>query len=117
GAIRAVPPGQNEAAVALNLSPWQRLAYVILPQALVAMLPPWGNLFIELLKNTALVSLITISELTFMGQILRNETLRTAEVFSLVLLLYFLMALVISRGIRFAERRLSFGLDRGGAPG
>jgi polar amino acid transport system permease protein len=53
---------------------------VILPQALVAMLPPWGNLFIELLKNTALVSLITISELTFMGQLVRNETLRTAEV-------------------------------------
>jgi polar amino acid transport system permease protein len=116
GALEAVPRGQIEAAEALNLTPRQRLWHVVLPQAAVAMLPPWGNLFIELLKNTALVSLITISELTFQGQLVRSETLRTPEVFGTVLLLYFLLALVITKTVRLTERRLAFGLDRGGAP-
>jgi polar amino acid transport system permease protein len=69
------------------------------------MLPPAGNLLIELLKNTALVSLITITDLTFRGQMLRAETLRTTEVFILLLLLYFAVALVITAGIRLLERR------------
>ncbi|CFO10578.1 binding-protein-dependent transport system inner membrane protein [Bordetella pertussis] len=69
------------------------------------MLPPTGNLLIELLKNTALVSLITITDLTFRGQLLRSETLRTTEIFTLVLLLYFAVALVITGGIRMLERR------------
>ena len=114
GAVQAVPRAQVEAAVALNLTPSRRLAYVVLPQAAVAMLPPWGNLFIELLKNTALVSLITISELTFQGQLVRSETLRTPEVFGAVLVLYFLLALAITKFMRVIERKLSHGLDRGG---
>src|SRR5581483_3269676 len=65
GAIQGVTRGQWEATVALNMSRAQALRRVILPQALVAMIPPWGNLFIELLKSTALVSLITLSDLTF----------------------------------------------------
>jgi polar amino acid transport system permease protein len=63
GAVSAVPRGQWEATVALNMSRAQALRRIILPQAFVAMIPPWGNLFIELLKATALVSLITISDL------------------------------------------------------
>lgn len=115
GAIQAVPAGQYEAAIALNLSRFQRMTRVIMPQAMLAMLPPWGNLFIELLKNTSLVSLITISELTFQGQILRAETLRTTEIFALVLLLYFIPAALISKLVRTAERRLAFGMDHGGS--
>lgn len=114
GAVQATPRPQVEAAVALNLTERQRLWYVILPQAGLAMLPPWGNLLIELLKNTALVSLITISELTFQGQLVRSETLRTPEVFGAVLVFYFLLALAITRSVRLAERKLAFGQDRGG---
>ncbi|MFQ6747534.1 ectoine/hydroxyectoine ABC transporter permease subunit EhuC, partial [Bordetella pertussis] len=105
GAILAVPAGQREAAVALNLTRARTIWRIILPQAVPAMLPPTGNLLIELLKNTALVSLITITDLTFRGQLLRSETLRTTEIFTLVLLLYFAVALVITGGIRMLERR------------
>ncbi len=106
GAIKAVPLGQREAGVALNLSRVQIMRRLILPQAIPAMLPPAGNLMIELLKNTALVSLVTITDLTFRGQLLRNETLRTPEIFGLMLLLYFAVALVITGGVRLLERKV-----------
>ncbi|CAB3629716.1 ectoine/hydroxyectoine ABC transporter permease subunit EhuC [Achromobacter dolens] len=106
GAIRAVPPGQREAGVALNLTPGQIMRRIVVPQAIPAMLPPAGNLLIELLKNTALVSLITITDLTFRGQLLRSETLRTTEIFTLMLLLYFAVALLITAGVRLLERRV-----------
>lgn len=105
GAMLAVAPGQREAAIALNMTSAQSLRHIVLPQAFPAMLPPTGNLLIELLKNTALVSLITITDLTFRGQMLRAETLRTTEIFFLLLLLYFAVALVITAGIRLLERR------------
>ncbi len=106
GAIRAVPPGQREAGVALNLTRRQIMQRIVLPQAMPAMLPPAGNLLIELLKNTALVSLITITDLTFRGQLLRSETLRTTEIFTLMLLMYFAVALLITAGVRLLERRV-----------
>ncbi|MBC9903364.1 ectoine/hydroxyectoine ABC transporter permease subunit EhuC, partial [Achromobacter xylosoxidans] len=96
GAIRAVPPGQREAGIALNLTRGQIMRRIVVPQAVPAMLPPAGNLLIELLKNTALVSLITITDLTFRGQLLRSETLRTTEIFTLMLLMYFAVALLIT---------------------
>ena len=107
GAINAVAKGQWEAATALNLSRWQAMRRIILPQAFPAMLPPAGNLLIELLKNTALVSLITITDLTFSAQILRAETLRTTEIFSLVLIMYFAAAMVIALLVRLLERWLA----------
>jgi polar amino acid transport system permease protein len=107
GAIVAVPKAQREAAIALNLTPAQTLRRVVFPQAVPAMLPPAGNLLIELLKNTALVSLITITDLTFSAQILRAETFRTAEIFSLVLLMYFGAALLITFAVRWLERHLA----------
>jgi polar amino acid transport system permease protein len=114
GAINAVPRGQTEAAIALNMSPALRMRRIILPQAVVAMLPPFGNLLIELLKSTALVSLITLSDLTFRAQLLRSATGDTLAIFSTVLLLYFAMAVVITVGMRALERRVSRGLDVGG---
>ncbi len=107
GAILAVPKGQWEAAHSLNLSRHNTVRRVIFPQALPAMLPPAGNLLIELLKNTALVSLITITDLTFSAQILRAETLKTTEIFSLVLLMYFAAAMVIALLMRLLERWLA----------
>ena len=107
GAIQAVPKGQWEAAISLNLSRRQAMRRIVFPQAVPAMLPPAGNLFIELLKNTALVSLITITDLTFSAQILRAETLKTTEIFSLVLLMYFAAAMVIAAAMRLLERWLA----------
>lgn len=105
GAVAAVPPGQYEAAIALSLSPAQRMRRVILPQAFVGMIPPFGNLLIELLKGSALVSLITINDLTFNAQALRLLTGNTLLVFTMVLVLYFLMSYLITLGMRFLERR------------
>lgn len=109
GAVQAVPSDQQDAAVALNFTPMQTMRRIILPQALVAMLPPFGNLLIELLKSTALVSLITLSDLTFKAQVLRSEMLRSAEVFTVVLVMYFLVAQAMNRGVRFLEKRMTEG--------
>jgi len=115
GAVLAVPRGQLDASAALNLSPRQTLWRIVMPQAFPAMLPPAGNLAIELLKNSALVSLITITELTFAAQLLRAESLRSTEIFGLVLVLYFGVALCITAGVRLLERRAGRGLQRGAA--
>lgn len=113
GAIASVPAGQWEASVALNLDRMQALRRIILPQALVAMIPPWGNLFIELLKATSLVSLITLSDLAFKAQQLNQNTLRTAEIFGIVLLIYLAISMLITTGMRALERRAARGLRRG----
>lgn len=113
GTIQSIDMGQWEAATALNLTRLQALRRVILPQAVVAMIPPWGNLFIELLKSTALVSLITLSDLTFKAQQLNQNTLKTVKIFSLVLFLYFGISMVITSLMRLMEHRAGKGLDRG----
>jgi len=107
GAVDDVPRGQWEAAASLGLSRRQALLQVVLPQAVPAMLPPFGNLLIELLKATALVSLITMTDLTFQAKVLQAETMRTQELFGLVLLLYFGLALLLTAGVRALERRLA----------
>jgi polar amino acid transport system permease protein len=113
GAVQAVPRGQVEAAIALNMSRRLRMRRVVLPQAVVALLPPMGNLMIELLKGTALVSLITLNDLTFQAQVLRSRTGDTLTIFVLVLIMYFLMSAVITVVMRLLERRVSRGLDIG----
>ena len=113
GAIQAVARGQWEAATALNMSRAQMLRRIILPQAFVAMIPPWGNLFIELLKSTALVSLITLSDLAFKAQQMNQNTFKTIPIFTLVLLMYLAMSLVLTIGMRFLEKRASLGPGAG----
>lgn len=110
GAITAVPRGQVEAAMALNLNSWQTFYRIVLPQAMVVMLPPAGNLAIELLKNSALVSIIAITELTFAAQLVRSTTLQSTQVFGAVLVLYFVVALCITAVFRVLERRLGKGV-------
>lgn len=105
--ILAVPAGQTEASIALNMTSWQKIKLVILPQALVMMLPGFGNLQIELLKGTALVSLITLADLTYQGMILNTSTLRTAEIYTLLLIIYFIISWPLTRGISYLEKRLS----------
>lgn len=113
--IEATPSGQWQAAAALNLTRWHTMRYVVLPQAALRMLPPMGNLLIELLKSTALVSTITVADLTRVGQFVIDDTLRTVEVLSELLVLYFLLSLVITAAVRGLERRLSRGMQYGRA--
>jgi polar amino acid transport system permease protein len=111
GAVQSVGREQFEACVALNLTPTQAMRHVILPQALVVMLPTFGNNAIELLKATAIVSLISLSDMTFQAQVVRAQTGNTFIPFTTILILYFLMAMTISTAIRWLERRLTRGLD------
>lgn len=114
GAIRSVHEGQYEACQALNMTAGQRLRRVILPQALLAAIPPGTNLLIELLKNTSLVSLITLSDLAFRARQLDQATLMTLEIFGLALVMYFVLAQIINFSMRTLERRLARGRMRGG---
>jgi polar amino acid transport system permease protein len=111
GAILSVPKDQYEASVAVNLTRFQRMRYVILPQALPLMLPTFGNNAIELLKATAVVSLISLSDMTFQAQVVRAQTGSTMIPFATIMLLYFAMAMVIAAGMRALERRVTRGLD------
>jgi polar amino acid transport system permease protein len=114
GAIGSVAKGQYEASVALNFSAFTRFRRIILPQALLAAIAPGTNLLIELLKNTSLVSLITLSDLSFRARQLDQATFETLEIFTLALIMYFVMAQAINFGMRSLERRLSRGRMRGG---
>ena len=111
GAILAVPRDQYEATVALNLTGWQRLRHVILPQALPLMLPTFGNNAIELLKATSVVSLISLSDMTFQAQVVRSQTGSTLVPFVAILVMYFALSSLISAGMRWLERRATRGLD------
>jgi polar amino acid transport system permease protein len=111
GGIQAIGKEQYEACTALNLNRWQRMRYVILPQAFLIMLPTFGNNAIELLKATSVVSLISLTDMTFQASVVRAQTGHTAVPFITILVLYFIMAQAIAFGMRFAERRLARGLD------
>ena len=113
GAIQAVPQGQYEAAIALNMSPATRMRRIILPQATLIMLPPWGNLFIELLKGTALVALISVTDLMFEARKVNSSTYMSIEAFGTALIMYYLMArLVVTPMMRWFEKTMSRKLGR-----
>lgn len=95
GAVQSIGRPQREAALSLNYSTYQLYRHVLIPQALPLMIPPFGNLLIELLKLTAVVSLITIADLTFVAQIIRSQTALTLEPFLGILVIYFAIASVL----------------------
>ncbi|HWK69027.1 MAG TPA: ectoine/hydroxyectoine ABC transporter permease subunit EhuC [Rhizobiaceae bacterium] len=111
GAVQSIGKEQYEACVALNLGRWQSMRHIILPQALLLMMPTFGNNAIELLKATAVVSLISLTDMTFQAQVVRAQTGSTLVPFATILVLYFLMALAISTVMRWLERRMARGLD------
>lgn len=113
GAFAAVPRGQIEAAIALNIPPLHRFLDIVLPQALVNAIPPGTNLLIELLKGTSLVSLITLADLSFRANQLVEATFRSGEIFMITLLIYFCLAQLINLGMRLLERRFARGQARG----
>jgi polar amino acid transport system permease protein len=113
GAIRSVPKGQWEAAHALSMTPARRMRRIILPQALVLMLPPWGNLLIELLKGTALVSLISVADLMFQAKQINASTFLSAQSFGTALVVYYVLArFLVTPAMRGLERSMARRLGR-----
>jgi polar amino acid transport system permease protein len=113
GAILSVPKGQWEAALALNMSSTKRMLRVILPQAVLIMLPGWGNLLIELLKGTALVALIAVADLMFQVKQINGTTFLSAESFGTALIIYYVLArFMITPFMRWLERAMQRKLGR-----
>lgn len=114
GAVQSVPRAQHEGALALSLSPRDRMFRVILPQALVEMIPPFNNLFIQLLKSTALLSLVFVNEIVRQGQFLIPNLGVTEQlaVYVVELAIYFVLAMLITLAMRTLERWAAARLGR-----
>ncbi|OON76987.1 ectoine/hydroxyectoine ABC transporter permease subunit EhuC [Streptomyces tsukubensis] len=104
GALNAVPRAQYEAAVALNMTPFQRMRRVILPQAWVQMIPPFTNLLIQLLKATPLLWLISATDLTTVIQQMRDRTGASVAAYLTLLVLYFVLAYALTLCMNALER-------------
>ena len=105
--IEAVAHGQVEAARALGMSRRKMLRIVILPQAVRIVVPPLGNYFISLFKDTSLVSIVTVKELMFTGQIIASMNFQYFTVFTIIGLIYFAFCFGMSRYSLFVENRLN----------
>lgn len=104
GAIQSVPLSQHEAAKALDFTPRQTLWRIALPQSIPEMLPSFGNLAVQNLKDTALVSLISLGDMAFRAEQIRNFTQDSTTVYTLLLFMYFGMALVLTALMTLLER-------------
>jgi len=105
--IDSVEKGQWEASYALGLSRWQRMACIILPQAGRRFLPPLTNEFINTIKYSAIVSVISIQELTFQGLQIMSSTQVTIEIWLIITLMYLFLCLILSLSVRSLEKRLA----------
>ncbi|MFD1928028.1 amino acid ABC transporter permease [Sporosarcina siberiensis] len=114
GSIRSVPEGQTEASIALNLSGFQRMRLIILPQAVRMMLPEYGNYLIQILKGTSLVSLIGLTDILYYGNIYKSTHIsETPLVYFVVLIFYFLLALPLIAFTRKMEKVSKKGVEQG----
>ncbi|WP_459574142.1 amino acid ABC transporter permease [Cupriavidus sp. 8B] len=110
--IEAVDPGQREAAQAMGMRAPLIMRRVILPQAFRIALPPYGNTLVMMLKDSSLVSTITVAEMTRAGQLIASSTFQNMTVYTLVALLYLLMSLPLVYMLRRVEVRFGVGKNR-----
>lgn len=105
--IQAIDEGQMEAGCSLGMTWVQTMRYIIVPQAFKNIVPPLGNEFIALLKDSSLVSVIGFEELTRRGQLIIARTYGSLEIWITVALIYLVMTLTISRFVSYMEKRLA----------
>jgi ectoine/hydroxyectoine ABC transporter permease protein EhuD len=107
--IQAVAKGQLEAAQALGMSRTLMMRLIILPQAIRIIVPPLGNYFISLFKDTALASIITVKELIFTGQIIAATNFQYFAIFTIIGAIYLAISYPGSLGVQYLERRMKIG--------
>lgn len=105
--ILAIDKGQMEAAQALGYTSWQAMWQIVIPQSFRISLPPLGNYFIMMLKDTSLCAFITLGEIILTTQAYASQTFLTIESFTLAALVYLVLSLPLAKGVRMLERRLS----------
>ncbi len=105
--FEAVDKGQIEAAKALGLRPGQRFRLIVLPQAVKIMAPPLGNFFIALIKDSALVSVLGVADITQLGKLYASGSFRYLETYNVVTLVYLVLTIGLSLLLRALERRLN----------
>jgi polar amino acid transport system permease protein len=108
GTVSSVPRGQNDAARALGLTFWPRIWYVILPQSLPAIIPPWTNTAIEMVKGSSLAYLVSVSELLFQTYKVVGRTGASMQLYIAAALLYFAINFALSRAGLWLERRIRY---------
>jgi polar amino acid transport system permease protein len=106
--IQSISRGQMEAARSLGMSFVQAMRLIILPQAIRRILPPLGNDFIALLKDSSLVTVIAVSDITQLGRLRRASTFRVVEAYNMVAFLYLTMTLLLSAVVRYIERKMKY---------
>jgi polar amino acid transport system permease protein len=111
--IEAVPKGQVEAAASLGLSPLQSLRLIVLPQATRIVLPPLGNDFVSMIKDSALVSALGVQDLTQLGKVYSSSTFLFFETYNVVAFLYLVMTISLSLLVRGIEARMKRSGVRG----
>ena len=109
GSIQSIDRGQMLAAQSLGMTPGVAMRQIILPQAVVRMIPPLGNEFIALIKNSALVSLLTIHDVMHEGQKIISVSYRSLEVYLAIALVYFVLTGAVTLVLRHFEQRLRMG--------
>ena len=102
--LLAVDPGQIEAAKALGLRPWHRFRLIVLPQAIRTILPPLGNDFIAMIKDSSLVSVLGVLDVTQLGKVTAAGNFRYFETYNVVALIYLMMTVTLSLMLRRLER-------------
>ncbi|MDA3949860.1 MAG: amino acid ABC transporter permease [Spirochaeta sp.] len=107
--IQSIPKGQMEAALALGMSRRQALRLVIIPQTMRVILPPIGNEFIALLKDSSLVSIVAVSDLLRRGREYASTTFYYFEAYTMVALIYLVFTLFFSKAVAIMEERLEHG--------
>lgn len=109
GGIESIDRGQSEAGLSLGMSRWQTLRLVVLPQAVRRVLPPLGNDFVAMLKDSALVSVLGVQDITRLGDTYASSTFRFFETYNVVAFLYLIMTVALSLLVRGMERRMPRG--------
>ncbi|NRB33430.1 MAG: amino acid ABC transporter permease [Rhodobacteraceae bacterium] len=104
--LASVPVGQIEAAKALGLTGWQRFRFIVFPQAIRTILPPLGNDFVALVKDSSLVSVLGVLDVTQLGKVTSASNFRYFETYNVVALIYLTMTIALSLALRRLERHL-----------